>query len=167
MVSQRVYRTTQEISYHRLTEPIFPTLARSSVIRHRVSRLSVLADKRCCVCYCAGLHVPIWPEPWCEHPPLALYDCDLSCYVGGRHLRILCHCRADRRCFVVAWLVRRHFFVIHPSLCPFLVYQFSFAFSRRQLAFVESIASTRNVVQHRGIHTHNVLRTKVHRYSIL
>ena len=169
MVSQRVHRTAKAISYHRLTETIFPTLAWPSVIRYRVSRLSIPSHQMRCVCHCARFHVLIWPKPWSEHRPLALFDCDLSCHVGGCHLRILRHCRADRCCFLVAGLVRRHFFVIlsiHPLPCPSIPHFFSSALSRCQLAFVKPIASIRNV-QHIGIRTHNVLMRTILPYLIL
>ena len=118
MVPQRIHGTAETISYHQLPKTFFPALARSSVIRRRVHRLSTPANRRCHVCYYERFHVPLRSEPWSEHRPLALYDCNLPCLVVRCHLRILCYCCADWRRFVVARLVCGHFLIIHYSSSP-------------------------------------------------
>ena len=118
MVSQRIHGTAETISYHQLPKAFFPALARSSVIRCRVHRLSAPANWRCHVCYYERFHVPPRSEPCSEHHPLALCDCDLPCLVVRCHLRIICYCRADRRRLVVARLVCGHFLVTHYSSSP-------------------------------------------------
>ena len=118
MVSQRIHGTAETISYYQLPKTFFSALARFSVIRRRVHRLSTPANWRCHVCYYERFHVPLWSEPWSEHHPLALCDCDLPCFVVRCHLRIICYCHADRRRLVVARLVCGHFLVTHYSSSP-------------------------------------------------